>query len=42
LTQGRDLHESGRLGAICAGEVIGHYGARPESDLGKLVAPVLE
>ncbi len=42
LTQGRDLHESGRLGALCAGEVIGHYGARPESDLGKLVAPVLE
>jgi sugar/nucleoside kinase (ribokinase family) len=45
LTQGRSLHDSGRIGAICAGEVIGHYGARPEADpadLAKLVAPVLE
>ena len=45
LTQGRDLHDSGRIGAICAGEVIGHYGARPEAgpaDLAKRVAPVLE
>ncbi|MDH3239856.1 MAG: adenosine kinase [Alphaproteobacteria bacterium] len=42
LTQGRDLHDCGRLGAICAGEVIGHYGARPEVDLAQLVAPVLD
>jgi sugar/nucleoside kinase (ribokinase family) len=41
LTQGRDLHDCGRLGVICAGEVIGHYGARPEADLVQLAAPVL-
>lgn len=44
LTQGRDLHDSGRIGAICASEVIGHYGARPElgpAELARLVAPVL-
>jgi len=33
LTSGRDLAESGRLGAICAAEVISHFGARPEADL---------
>ncbi len=42
LTQGRDLHDCGRIGTICAAEVIGHYGARPEADLTKLVAPGLE
>jgi sugar/nucleoside kinase (ribokinase family) len=41
LTQGRNLHDCGRLGAVCAAEVISHYGARPETDLTKLVAPVL-
>jgi sugar/nucleoside kinase (ribokinase family) len=41
LTQGRDLHDCGRLGAICAAEVIAHYGARPEADLADLAAPVL-
>ncbi len=41
LTQGRGLHDCGRLGSICAAEVIGHYGARPEADLKALVAPVL-
>jgi sugar/nucleoside kinase (ribokinase family) len=29
----RSLEESLRLGAICAAEVIQHYGARPEADL---------
>jgi sugar/nucleoside kinase (ribokinase family) len=29
------------LGAICAAEVISHYGARPEADLRDLVAPLL-
>lgn len=29
------------LGAICAAEVISHYGARPEADLTALVAPHL-
>jgi len=44
MTQGRDLNDSGRIGAICAAEVIGHYGARPEAapaDMAKMVAPVL-
>jgi sugar/nucleoside kinase (ribokinase family) len=29
------------LGAVCAAEVIAHYGARPEADLRALVAPLL-
>ncbi len=40
--RGLGLERSLRLGAICAAEVIQHYGARPESDLkvvaGELVA----
>jgi len=40
--RGRSLGQSLRLGAICAAEVIQHYGARPEADLralaGELVA----
>ena len=35
---GRSLKDSLRLGAICAAEVISHYGARPEADLKALVA----
>ena len=31
--RGRSLGECLRLGAICAAEVISHYGARPEADL---------
>jgi len=31
--RGKSLKESLRLGAICAAEVIRHYGARPEADL---------
>jgi sugar/nucleoside kinase (ribokinase family) len=27
-----------RLGAICAAEIISHYGARPEADLKALVS----
>jgi sugar/nucleoside kinase (ribokinase family) len=34
----RPLEESLRMGAIAAAEVISHYGARPEADLGQLVA----
>ena len=30
-----------KLGAICAAEVISHYGARPEADLRQLVAAVV-
>ena len=35
---GRPLAECLRRGAICACEIISHYGARPEADLRKLVA----
>ena len=34
----QDLAQCLRLGAICAAEVISHYGARPEADLLALVA----
>jgi len=35
---GKPLAECLRRGAICACEIISHYGARPEADLRKLVA----
>lgn len=35
--RGRPVAECLRLGAICAGEIISHYGARPEADLAELV-----
>lgn len=38
--RGRALADCLKLGAICAAEVISHYGARPEADLKTLVAPV--
>ena len=38
LTQGRELHDCGRAGAIAAAEVIAHFGARPEADIGALLA----
>ena len=38
LTHGKHLAECGRLGAAAAGEVIGHYGARPETPLDALAA----
>ena len=37
LTQGRDLHECGRLGSVASAEVISHYGARPEVALKDLI-----
>ncbi len=37
-TQGRDMATCGRLGGLCAAEIISHYGARPEVDLKQLVA----
>jgi len=40
-TRQRPLAECLRLGAICAAEVISHYGARPEADLKALVAEKL-
>jgi sugar/nucleoside kinase (ribokinase family) len=39
--QGRSLNDSLRMGAIAAAEVIGHYGARPEARLDRLVAETL-
>jgi sugar/nucleoside kinase (ribokinase family) len=36
--RGRPLAECLRLGAVCACEVISHFGARPEVDLAALVA----
>ncbi|MEE2996033.1 MAG: adenosine kinase [Pseudomonadota bacterium] len=37
LTHGYELATAGRLGSICAAEVISHYGARPEVSLQDLV-----
>jgi fructokinase len=37
LTSGKTLAVCGRMGSIAAAEVIGHYGARPESDLRALM-----
>lgn len=36
--RGKSLQDCLKLGAICAGEIISHYGARPEADLKALVA----
>lgn len=33
LAQGFDLARCGKLGSLCAAEVIGHFGARPQSSL---------
>ena len=38
LTQGRAIEECLTMGAICAAEIISHYGARPEADIKALVA----
>ena len=35
--QGRTLEQSLKMGAICAAEIIGHFGARPQVDLKALV-----
>ena len=36
LATGRPLDVAGRMGCVAASEVIGHFGARPEADLGGL------
>jgi sugar/nucleoside kinase (ribokinase family) len=36
LSTGRDLATCGRMGVICAGEVIGHMGPRPETSTADL------
>ena len=38
LTHGSTPEECARLGGLCAGEVIGHLGARPQADLRRLAA----
>jgi sugar/nucleoside kinase (ribokinase family) len=41
LTHQYDLATSGRIGSIAAAEIIGHIGARPDTDLKELVHKVL-
>ena len=41
VTHGLDLPVSGKLGAVAAAEVISHVGARPETPLARLAAPLL-
>jgi len=38
LSRGRSLADCGRIGGLAAAEVIGHYGARPETRLATLLA----
>ena len=38
LTRDRSLVDCGRIGGLAAAEIIGHYGARPEVSLKKLLA----
>lgn len=38
---GHDLEKSLKLGAVCAAEIIGHFGARPQVDLKVLAAKTL-
>jgi sugar/nucleoside kinase (ribokinase family) len=38
LTHERGLADCGRIAALCAAEVISHYGARPETSLHRLAA----
>lgn len=37
LTHGHNLASAGRIGVICAAEIISHFGARPEVSLKELV-----
>ena len=37
LTHGFDVPEAGRIGSLCAAEIISHYGARPIAVLSNLV-----
>ena len=38
LTHGSELAACGRLGSLCAAEIIAHFGARPETSLKELAA----
>ena len=42
LTHGYDLGTAARVGAVAAGEVISHLGARPATTLAALAAPLLD
>jgi sugar/nucleoside kinase (ribokinase family) len=42
LSAGRDLATCGRIGSVAAGEIIRHFGARPESKLDEVVAHELD
>ena len=35
VATGQPLDVAGRMGCVAASEVIGHYGARPEADVGR-------
>lgn len=37
IAQGRTMSECLTMGAVCAAEIISHYGARPEADIAELV-----
>jgi sugar/nucleoside kinase (ribokinase family) len=37
IAQGRSVADMLTMGAVCAAEVISHYGARPEADIAELV-----
>jgi sugar/nucleoside kinase (ribokinase family) len=41
LTHGYDLGTAAKLGALAAGEVISHLGARPATSLAALAVPLL-
>lgn len=38
FTHGKDLAHCAKLGALCAAEIISHFGARPETKLNELAA----
>jgi len=38
LSKGKDLGTAGRMGALAAAEIIGHFGARPETPLAALLS----
>jgi sugar/nucleoside kinase (ribokinase family) len=38
LTHGKDFAHCAKLGALCAAEIIAHFGARPETKLSELAA----
>ena len=37
IAQGRPMADCLTMGAVCAAEIISHYGARPEADIAELV-----